>query len=49
MDNIQIGISGYLGRMGQELVNHAKKDKRINYAGGFDIKDTNKIINEIFD
>ena len=49
MDNIQIGISGYLGRMGQELVNHAKKDKRINYTGGFDIKDTNKIINEIFD
>ena len=44
MDNIKIGISGCNGRMGQELVNQAKKDKRINYVGGFDIKDTNKNI-----
>ena len=35
--------------MGQELVNQSKKDSRIKYVGGFDIKDTNKIINEIFD
>ena len=35
--------------MGQELVNQSKKDNRINFVGGFDIKDTNKIINEIFD
>ena len=49
MGNIKIGISGCLGRMGQELVNQSKKDSRIKYVGGFDIKDTNKIINEIFD
>ena len=35
--------------MGQELVSQSKKDNRIKYIGGFDIKDTNKIINEIFD
>jgi len=49
MGNIKIGISGCLGRMGQELVNQSKKDNRINYVGGFDIKDTHKIINKIFD
>ncbi len=48
MGNIKIGISGCLGRMGQELVNQSKKDKRINYVGGYDIKNTNKDIIEIF-
>jgi len=48
MSNIKVGISGCLGRMGQELVNQSKKDKRINYVGGYDIKNTNKDIIEIF-
>ena len=48
MGNIKVGVSGCLGRMGQELVSHSKNDKRINYVGGFDINDTNKDIAKIF-
>lgn len=36
MSKIKIGISGYLGKMGKELVLSVKKDKRLEYIGGFD-------------
>jgi len=49
MVNIKIGISGCLGRMGQELVNEANKDNRIKYAGGFDFKDNNNNIDKVFE
>jgi len=55
MSNIKIGISGCLGRMGQDLVSQVKKDKRVRYiggfdlVGGFDINDRNCQKDEIFD
>ena len=48
MSNIKVGISGCLGRMGQELVKQSKKNKKINYIGGFDVKNTHEDIAEIF-
>jgi len=45
---IKVGISGCLGRMGQELVSQSKNDKRINFIGGFDLKDKKNISNNIF-
>ncbi len=48
MKLIKVGISGYLGRMGQELVSQTKNDNRINYIGGFDIKDKKISSNNIF-
>ena len=39
---IKVGISGCLGRMGQELVAEVKKDKRLKYIGGFDKPDKKK-------
>jgi len=38
MDKIKVGISGCLGKMGQELVKETNKDKRIKLVGGYDIK-----------
>tara|TARA_B100000029_G_scaffold175764_1_gene173029 strand:- start:3638 stop:4339 length:702 start_codon:yes stop_codon:yes gene_type:complete len=34
--------------MGQELVSQSKNDKRINFIGGFDLKDKKNISNNIF-
>ena len=48
MKLIKVGISGCLGRMGQELVSQSKNDKRINFIGGFDLKDKKNISNNIF-
>ncbi len=48
MSNIKVGISGCLGRMGQELVKQSKINKKINYIGGFDVKNTHEDIAEIF-
>ncbi len=48
MSNIKVGISGCLGRMGQELVKQSKKNKKINYIGGFDVKNTHEDIAKIF-
>ena len=45
---IKVGISGHLGRMGKELVIQTKNDKRINFIGGFDIKNKKDLPNNIF-
>ena len=42
MTLIKIGISGCLGRMGQEIIAEVKKDKRLKYVGGFDKPDKGK-------
>ena len=48
MTKINIGISGCLGKMGRELVKEANEDKRINFVGGFDLKDRKSISNDVF-
>ena len=48
MKLIKVGISGCLGRMGKELSSKAKNEKRINYIGGFDIKDHDLKLKEVF-
>lgn len=44
----KIGISGYLGRMGKELVNQTKNDRRVKFVGGFDIKHNKNFLQKIF-
>ena len=48
MKLIKVGISGCLGRMGQELVSQSKNDKRISFIGGFDLKDKKNFSNNVF-
>ena len=45
---VKIGISGCLGRMGKELSIKAKNEKRVNYIGGFDIKDNDIKLKKVF-
>ena len=48
MKLIKVGISGCLGRMGKDLMIQAKKDKRINLIGGFDLNDNKAVSKDIF-
>jgi len=48
MTLIKIGISGCLGRMGQELVKAINSDRRFKYIGGFDLKNDKKYVKNIF-
>tara|TARA_B100000700_G_scaffold209989_1_gene230882 strand:+ start:338 stop:1081 length:744 start_codon:yes stop_codon:yes gene_type:complete len=45
---VKIGISGCLGRMGKELASHSKKDKRLQFVGGFDLEDKTSFLKNIF-
>jgi len=45
---VKIGISGCLGKMGKELTSHSKKDKRLQFVGGFDLKDKTSLLKNIF-
>ena len=47
MTLLKVGISGCLGRMGKDLMIQAKKDKRINLIGGFDLKDKKNFSKDI--
>ena len=38
MKKTKVGISGCLGRMGQELVKQTKLLKSVEFVGGFDLK-----------
>tara|TARA_B100000686_G_C16621235_1_gene879342 strand:- start:428 stop:1177 length:750 start_codon:yes stop_codon:yes gene_type:complete len=48
MKKINIGICGHLGRMGKELFNVISKDRRLKFAGGFDINDNKNNFNNVF-
>ena len=48
MSKKKVAISGSLGRMGQELIKQLSKDKRVEYVGGFDLKDKKTFLNNIF-
>jgi len=48
MDKIKVGITGCLGRMGQELVKETLKDKRIKFVGGYGLKNSKTDTNDIF-
>ncbi len=48
MSSIKVGISGSLGRMGQEIINKISKDSRLNFIGGFDKKDKKHYLDKIF-
>ena len=48
MKLIKVGISGCLGRMGQDLVNQTINDKRVKFVGGFDIKHNKNFLLKIF-
>jgi len=44
----KVGISGCLGRMGQELVKQTKLLKSVEFVGGFDLKNNKNYIQNIF-
>ena len=48
MAKIKIGISGSLGRMGQEIFKKISKDPRFNFIGGFDKNDKKHSLDAIF-
>tara|TARA_B100000029_G_C17351675_1_gene879169 strand:+ start:189 stop:938 length:750 start_codon:yes stop_codon:yes gene_type:complete len=48
MNKVKIGISGSLGRMGQEIIKKISKDNRCNFVGGFDKKEKKHYLDEIF-
>ena len=48
MSKKKVAVSGCLGRMGQELIKQLSKDKRVEYVGGFDLKDKKTFLNNIF-
>ena len=47
MKKIKIGITGCLGRMGQELIKAANKDKRMLISSLTESKKSNKKINQL--
>ena len=48
MKKVKIGISGCLGRMGQELVKQTKLLKEVEFVGGFDLENNKNFINNVF-
>ena len=48
MSSIKVGVSGSLGRMGQEIIKKISKDSRLNFTGGFDNNDKKNYLDEIF-
>jgi len=48
MDKIKVGIAGCLGRMGQQLVKETSTEKRVEFVGGYDLKNSKTDSNNIF-
>ena len=48
MKKVKVGVSGCLGRMGQDLAKQLKLLRGIEFVGGFDLKSKKNFINNIF-
>ncbi|PPR44915.1 MAG: 4-hydroxy-tetrahydrodipicolinate reductase [Alphaproteobacteria bacterium MarineAlpha5_Bin8] len=48
MKKVKVGVSGCLGRMGQDLAKQLKFLRGIEFVGGFDLKNKKNFINNIF-